>query len=169
MRLRFIRYLTLLLLAGGVALQSGQAQTMPRTVVGSAGSFYSNLQFGDLHFTVGEIAVSRYIDNGMELDEGFHRMFYDQLLVDAREIPALDWDVKLYPNPVSSRLYLEISIEQPVRVLLYNVYGQMVLHEEGIIRYGSLDLSALAAGAYWLRLLDEQGQQGIYQIQKVSF
>lgn len=169
MRLHFIRSLPALLLLSGMLCSAGlHAQSMTRSVVGSTGGYYDNLQFGDLHFTLGEVAVGRYIDNGMELDEGFHRMYY-QVFVSAEEVHADQWDVKIYPNPVADRLYLEIPDERPVHALLFNVYGQLVLSEEGIIQHGSLNIDQLPAGTYWLRLRDEQGEQGVYQIQKVSF
>ena len=40
-----------------------QAQDMPRQVVGNAGDYYQSVLFGNLHWTVGEIAVSRH-ENG---------------------------------------------------------------------------------------------------------
>jgi hypothetical protein len=142
------------------------AQDMPRTVIGSAGAYFDNLLFGDLHFTVGEIAVGRYL-NGMELAEGFHRVYYDVAVSSADPLPE-DWQVKLYPNPATERLILELSDSQPVAAQLFSNSGQMLLNQAGISQHAEFDLSQLPAGVYWLRLRGEDGRQGAFQVHKIK-
>jgi hypothetical protein len=167
MRLHLFRYLSTVLLVCCLAwTNAAYAQSMPRTVVGSTGGFLDHVTFGDLHYTVGEIAVSRYIENGMQLDEGFHQAYFD-IYVSAEEVPVMDWELKIFPNPVANRLYIQTPEEVPFKALLFNNLGQVVQMQEGMIQHGSLNVEDLPAGTYWLRLLDEQGRQGVYQIQKV--
>lgn len=143
------------------------AQDMPRTVIGNAGGYFDNLLFGDLHFTVGEIAVGRYL-NGMELGEGFHRAYYDIVVSAEAPLPE-DWQVKLYPNPTSERLILELSDGKPVTAQLFSNSGQVLLSREGISLHTEFDLSLLPAGVYWLRLRGEDGKHGVFQVQKINY
>lgn len=143
------------------------AQDMPRTVVGSAGDYYDNLIFGSLHFTVGEIAVARY-ENGLELGEGFHRVYYD-LIVDAEEILPQDWSVNVFPNPTTKDLRISLSTTAEVEAQLFSQNGQLVKQQEAILHEGSMDLSPLPAGTYILRLTDQDGRNGTFQILKIDY
>lgn len=142
------------------------AQDMPRTVVGSSGEYLDNLLFGTLNYTVGEIAVDRY-QTSMDLAEGFHRAYYD-LIVSNDNITPADWDVLVYPNPTAEYLKLELSnYEKLVHAQLYNSTGQLLLEQTDVNHETSFDILAFPAGTYWLRLIDEDGRQASFQIQKV--
>ena len=154
----------LLLLFGLSPPLSGQ--DMARSVVGNAGDYYENLLFGNLHFTVGEVAVSRF-QNGQELDEGFHRVYYDLVVKTDSPLPE-EWAVQVYPNPTTSFLRVELESFGTVRAQLFNGTGQAVLDIPHLQSGEELDLSLLPAGAYWLRLQDEEGRRGHFQVQKIA-
>jgi hypothetical protein len=148
------------------AISELSAQTMPRTVVSSSGEYLDNLLFGTLNFTVGEVAVNRY-QGAMDLAEGFHRVYYD-LVVSNEEVLPADWSVLVYPNPTTEYLKVEFSKQEDrVNAQLYSSTGQLILQQSDISYETELDLQALPAGTYWLRLIDETGRQGSFQIQKV--
>lgn len=144
-----------------------KAQDMPRTVIGSNGDYYDNLLFGSLHFTVGEVAVARY-QNGLELGEGFHRAYHD-LLVENKEILPLDWAVNVYPNPTTERIRITLPSTAVAEAQLYNQLGQLVHQQTDILSESELDMSQLPAGTYLLRLWDETGRQGTFQVLKVRY
>ncbi|MEM9928590.1 MAG: T9SS type A sorting domain-containing protein [Bacteroidota bacterium] len=143
------------------------AQDLPRTVVGSAGAFHDNLLFGDLHFTVGEVSVARYDTANGELDEGFHRGYFD-LVVRADEQLPPDWDVTIYPNPTTQYLQFRLPDEGSVHVQLFNSLGQLIQEIPATEFTRQMDLRAIPAGAYWLRMLDAEGRTASYQIQKMD-
>jgi len=141
-------------------------QDMPRTVVGSSGEYLDNLLFGTLNYTVGEIAVDRY-QTSMDLAEGFHRVYYD-LIVRNENITPTDWNVLVYPNPTAEWIKLELpEYDKLVHAQLYNSTGQLLLEQVDISYEANFDLLPFPAGTYWLRLIDEDGQQASFQVQKV--
>lgn len=144
------------------------AQDMPRTVVGSAGDYYDNLQFGTIHFTVGEVAVDRYTNATMELGEGFHRAYYE-LIVNSEDMLPTDWQVGIYPNPTTEEIRLQLPTDEPVTAQLYNAAGQLLFTQEELQNQSALDLRSLPAGTYILRLLDSTGRQGSFQVLKIKY
>lgn len=141
------------------------AQNMPRTVVGNAGDYYEALQFGNLHWTVGEVSVSLH-QNGLALHEGFHQVYYE-LVVHTEEV-APDWEVSIFPNPATDYLRVRFAEgEQAATAQLYGSTGQLLLKRENLQWEEEFDLSNLPAGSYWLRLLSEDGQHQSYKVLKV--
>jgi hypothetical protein len=141
------------------------AQDMPRTVFGNAGDYYTNLLFGDLHWTVGEVAVSRF-QNGVSLSEGFHQMYYE-LVVETREAASRDWAVRVFPNPTASHIQANWASDAPVQARLMAATGQELLREDRFQKGQQLDLTGLPPGAYFLQLRNPDGQQGTFRILKV--
>lgn len=141
------------------------AQDMPRAVFGNAGDYYTNLLFGDLHWTVGEVAVSRF-QNGVSLSEGFHQMYYE-LVVETREAASRDWAVRVFPNPTASHIQADWASDAPVQARLMAATGQKLLREDRFQKGQQLDLTGLPPGAYFLQLRNPDGQQGTFRILKV--
>lgn len=140
-------------------------QNMSRSVVGNAGDYYENLLFGNLHWTVGEVAISRF-QNSLELNEGFHQVYYDLVVKTSTPLPE-DWQVNVYPNPTAHFLRIELDDPLPVHAQLFSPTGQMIIDVPELHTGEELDLSQFPAGVYWLRLQDEEGRMGHYQIQKI--
>ena len=138
---------------------------MAKSVIGSAGDYYVQPLFGNIHWTVGEIAVSRF-DNELELGEGFHQTYFD-LLVHLPTL-AVDWEVKVFPNPTASHINIQIPEEEIITARLLAATGQLLQEHEQIQSSESFDLSLLPAGSYWLLLMNTKGQQQSFQIQKIN-
>ena len=143
-----------------------KAQDMPRTVIGNAGDYYEHALFGNLHWTLGEVAVSRF-QNGQELAEGFHQSYYD--LVVSTQSPLLpDWEVNIFPNPTAGILQIRLPEEEELIAQLFSNTGQLLLTEEGIKEQHAINMAELPAGAYWLQLLAKDGRKQSYQVQKIK-
>lgn len=141
------------------------AQNMPRTVVGNAGDYYEALQFGNLHWTVGEVAVSLH-QNGLELHEGFHQVYYE-LIVHTEEI-APNWEVSIYPNPTTDFLQLKFAEgEQAASAQVFGSTGQLLINRENLQWEEEFDLRDFPAGSYWIRLLAADGRQQTYKVIKM--
>lgn len=142
------------------------AQDISESVIGTSGSYYNNLLFGNLHFTVGEVAVSR-LEGDIILGEGFHRAYYD-LIVDTKEVLPDDWEVNIYPNPTAERVTVKLPTETATSVQLFNTNGQLMVAKENQTSLLDIDMSFYPAGIYWLKLNDSDGRQAFFQIQKIS-
>ena len=142
------------------------AQEMARTVVGNAGTYYDNLVFGDLHFTVGEIAVSN-LSGDFQLAEGFHHGYFD-LLVKTDEPIENAWQVAVYPNPTTELVNIQLPDEAVVTAQLWSTNGQLLQQQAQLRDRAVLDVSTLPAGSYWLRLVTSDGRHAsTYPIQKL--
>lgn len=142
------------------------AQDMPRTVVGSAGDYYQNILVGNLHWTVGEIAVSRY-ENGLELGEGFHQVYYDLLVQTAEELPE-EWEINVYPNPTTDWLEVRFPETETLFLKLFDIQGRLLADWGGISGEATLDVELYPEGVYLLQLQAEDGRQRTVKVLKVA-
>lgn len=142
------------------------AQEAARTVTGNAGDYYTNLQFGDLHWTVGEVAVSRF-QSGISLAEGFHRMYFE-LVVETQEVQPEDWQVRLFPNPTAAYLQAEWPSGQPVSAQLLSATGQPLKQINELYPGAPIDLTRLPAGTYFLQLEGGAHQRGTFRVLKIN-
>lgn len=75
----------------------------------------------------------------------------------AQNAPVKGGDIngfKLYPNPVTTgRVIIETSLNAPKRILIFDVFGNMVL-ETTILRK-ELSVSNLVSGVYVLRVFEK--------------
>lgn len=142
------------------------AQDIPRTVVGSAGDYYQNILVGNLHWTVGEIAVSRY-ENGLELGEGFHQVYYDLLVLTEEELPE-DWEISVYPNPTTAWLKVRFPQTETLAIKLFDLQGRLLANGGTLSGEATLDFDFYPAGVYLLQLQAEDGRQRTVKVMKVA-
>ena len=124
------------------------AQEISREVISIAGNEVSSGTV-QLSWTVGEVSVGTLGDNGTKLSIGFHQTF------DVNWLPELELSV--YPNPFLDRLEIQSNrLVDGGRILIFNQAGQLLFREQAswIERY-SLDLSRLASGMYFLKVISE--------------
>ncbi|MEM7573183.1 MAG: T9SS type A sorting domain-containing protein [Bacteroidota bacterium] len=124
-----------------------QAQDLTRTVVGSAGSYFSDINTGNLHWTVGEVAVD-YSVNGVVLAQGFHQGYYDLVLTSIWEAPELAIDLTVYPNPTVGQLIVEGSWDQGDRVRISDLLGRPIIETELAPERMDFELSSYPPGTY---------------------
>lgn len=74
----------------------------------------------------------------------------------------------LYPNPVASQLFVVSELGFEIAgVSVYDISGKIVLHPETETEQSvSIDVSTLAAGMYFLRVLDAHGHKRQYSFIK---
>lgn len=151
------------LLFGGTP--RADAQDMSRTVLGASGDYYNNFVFGDLHWTVGEVAVSRF-QSEITLSEGFHQMYYE-LVVETYEAPSPEWLIRVFPNPTAKYVQVNWASGGKVQSKLMTTTGQEILLEKQMRKGQQIDLTGLPAGTYFLQLRNSNGQRGTFRILKV--
>lgn len=160
------KYMLIFLGINALLLTAARAQDMPRTVVGSAGDYYQNILVGNLHWTVGEIAVSRY-ENGLELGEGFHQVYYDLLVQTAEELPE-EWAVSVYPNPTTDWLKVRFPETETLYLKLFDTQGRLLADWGAISGEATLDVDLYPEGVYLLQLQAEDGRQRTVKVLKVA-
>ncbi|MEL6391536.1 MAG: T9SS type A sorting domain-containing protein [Bacteroidota bacterium] len=139
------------LLAFGMQLQ---AQDMPRSVVGSAGAYFSNVNTGNLHWTVGEVAVD-YSVNGITLAQGFHQGYYDLVISSIFEAPELNLSLTAFPNPTMGQLTLEGTWDRGDRVQMTDLMGRPVIEAELDPNRMDFDMANYPNGVYLLSVSRE--------------
>ncbi|MEM8583532.1 MAG: T9SS type A sorting domain-containing protein [Bacteroidota bacterium] len=126
-----------------------QAQDMPRSVVGSAGTYFSNVNTGNLHWTVGEVAVD-YSVNGITLAQGFHQGYYDLVISSIYEAPELNLSLTAFPNPTMGQLTLEGSWDRGDRVRMTDLMGRPIIEAELAPERMDFDMVSQPSGVYLL-------------------
>ncbi len=143
-----------------------KGQEAPQTVIGNAGDYYEHPLFGNLHWTVGEIAVTRF-QNNLILGEGFHQVYYD-LVVKVDEPLPKDWVVEVYPNPTANQLHIRIPQGEEATMHLFSSSGQLMQSLAKFSIETAVQMQELPSGVYWLQLFDETGRSGSFQVQKIN-
>ncbi len=92
------------------------------------------------------------------------------VIIDGLATPGQDRPLRVYPNPVMNRLFLENpgSLDKEVTLNIYNVLGARVHHDRLSIPGGettSFDTGFLPQGVYWISL---SGQSGTVKLVKVK-
>lgn len=139
-----------------IAFTSSSAQSIEKDVVASAGG---DITVGGYSYvwTVGEAVIGSASPTGYIITEGFLPLSVDSA-VSVNIIVASDTKVKLYPNPVTSKLNLEVEQAQAtdlsVRVL--DVSGRAIRAMETLPTSTSfnhqIDLTSLPSGTYFVIL-----------------
>ena len=150
-------------------LSSFQAsgQSISHFVIGNAGSYAEDATIGNIHWTVGEIAVEQY-ENGLVLSQGFHQTYNDLLSTAIWELPQVELDLNVYPNPTSSWIYLKSDQIEPLQVVVTNVMGQVVIPRTVFAMDAQLDFSKLPGGMYLLTVFMDGQLVKTYKIQKTQ-
>jgi uncharacterized protein (TIGR02145 family) len=65
--------------------------------------------------------------------------------------------IKLYPNPSNSRITIESAEYQNTYLLVYNLFGEMVMHSVLTKSTNEIDISSLPKGVYILKITGERG------------
>lgn len=143
-----------------------QSQSLSRMVIGSAGSYHQNVVLGEVHFTVGEVAVSRY-EEEVILEEGFHNANY-KLFVSIENAPVDTWLANIYPNPTREFLVLDLPVDLVVDAQLFNELGQQLLYKKEMKSNDKLSMNTMPNGTYWLRLSNQSGVYKTFKILKIG-
>lgn len=126
-------------------------QDMPRSVIGSAGAFFSDPTVGTLHFTLGEIAVSSTTSD-LSLNRGFHQGYADLLSTSIWSAPEIQLAIEAYPNPTADRVTLTGDWESDDRLAVRDLFGRTLLERRLVLEQDQIDLSPYPPGTYLLTL-----------------
>jgi hypothetical protein len=139
----------------------GFGQVTSPSVVSSSGDSYSN---GNviMDYTLGEIVVEAYGSPTTILTQGFHQ----EILRITTEVVNIDIKTKVYPNPTTNFLIIELEKNVNADILVYDINGKIVIKDRlNNEQQKQLDFSFLKQGNYFLHINIAE-KQSVYQINK---
>ncbi|MEO0731489.1 MAG: T9SS type A sorting domain-containing protein [Bacteroidota bacterium] len=147
----FSRWVLTVLGTCGLALCL-HGQELSRSVVGSAGTYFSAVNVGNIHWTLGEVAVDR-TQNGLTLERGFHHGLYNLLSTSTWTAPEVQLDLQVFPNPTADRLHLSGDWVAGDELHLSDLLGRRMLHQSLPPERAELTLATYPPGTYLLTIV----------------
>ena len=138
------------------ALMIGAAQdaTYFNQVIGSTGRFA--VQNGRSYaYTVGEVVIPTVTSGNQVLTQGFHQPEHTRI-VSVGNPDLTDWDIRVFPNPVSDLLTIQFSTAKgsSLGATVVDVVGKVVLTDQPVSAGSLLDCRAWQPGVYFVILTD---------------
>ena len=133
--------------------------TSPTLISNSGGSFATNTVIMD--FSIGELAIQT-LQNNEILTQGFHQ----EVLKIGTLINELEILTKIYPNPTSKLLFIELKKESDGDILMYDIKGKLVLQDKfQNQKIKQLDISTFSPGNYLLHI-NVANKNSVFKIEK---
>ena len=133
--------------------------TSPTLISNSGGSFATNTIIMD--FSIGELSVQT-LQNNEILTQGFHQ----EVLKIGTLINELEILTKIYPNPTSKLLFIELKKESDGDILMYDIKGKLVLQDKfENQKIKQLDISTYSPGNYLLHI-NVANKNSVFKIEK---
>ena len=124
--------------------------------------------------SIREVTVPEVEFNDLEPNSGYHvqvkarcylqlesefsdAVYFQTLPEDTVGVADYGMAVSLYPNPTTGRLTIQDSREPLRRIVIYDIYGNMLQTKDVNENQMELDVSRLAAGMYMIRIETEKG------------
>ena len=125
---------------------------------------------GSVSYTVGQVAVQSIEASAASLTEGVQQP-YEIQTVGVDNYPAITLNAAVYPNPTADRIVLEINNvetfhETSLQAMLFNANGQHIQTVNVVGLQTTINMSALAAGTYYLRVTADQQTLKIFKVVK---
>lgn len=149
----------LLLLFGTVALYAQQGNP-------SAGGDVANAT-GSASYSVGQIGYTVATGSNGSVAQGVQQAFEFSTL-GADNFPKINMEMKVYPNPTTSSLYLKIedTTLKNLHYQLYDASGKLVKKDNIKSAETLIDLSTKTAGIYLLIVADASSKLKSFKIIK---
>lgn len=140
-------------------------QTLETQVLNTTGGFSQNQNSSiSLEFNVGEIAINKHQNSWITITEGVIQPKND--INTSTENTLQEFDISIYPNPMTSYLVIEPKEVEIQNIRLYNLLGQELLSQSF---QPNLNIGHLTAGNYLLELIDKNKRVvGRYSLVKIN-
>jgi hypothetical protein len=146
--------LTTLVWLCALVIGAAQDATYFNQVIGSTGRFA--VQNGRSYaYTVGEVVIPTVTSGNQVLTQGFHQPEQTRI-VSVGNPDLTDWDIRVFPNPVSDLLTIQFSTAKgsSLRATVVDVVGKVVLTDQPVSAGSLLDCRAWQPGVYFVILTD---------------
>jgi len=139
----------------------GLGQVTTPSVISSSGNSYSNGGV-NMDYTLGEIVVETHSNSTTILTQGFHQ----GVLKVNTSVENFDIKTKVYPNPTTNFLIVELEKNVNADILVYDINGKIVIKDRlNNEQQKQLDFSFLKQGNYLLHI-NIADKKSVYQINK---
>ena len=139
----------------------GFGQVTSPSVISSSGGSYSNGNI-IMDYTLGEIVVETHTNSTTILTQGFHQ----GVLEVSTEVVNIDIKTKVYPNPTTNFLIIELEKNVNADILVYDINGKLVIKDRlNNEQQKQLDFGFLKQGNYLLHI-NIADKKSVYQINK---
>ena len=146
----------------------GFGQITSPSVISSSGNSYNNGGV-NMDYTLGEIVVETFQPTVTPLPltytiltQGFHQ----GILKVTISVENIDIKTKVYPNPTTNFIIIELEKNVNADILVYDINGKLVLKDKlNDENQKQFDFSFLKQGNYFLHI-NLADKQSVYQINK---
>ena len=139
----------------------GFGQVTTPSVISTSGNSYNNGGV-NMDYTLGEIVIETFSNNANILTQGFHQ----GILKVNTSVENIDIKTKIYPNPTTNFIIIELEKNVNAELLVYDINGKIVIKDKlNDERQKQLDFSFLNQGNYILHI-NIADKQSVYQINK---
>ena len=139
----------------------GFGQITSPSVISSSGNSYNNGGV-NMDYTLGEIVVETQTNTTTILTQGFHQ----GVLKVNTSVENIDIKTKVYPNPTTNFIIIELEKNVNADILVYDINGKLVLKDKlNDENQKQFDFSFLKQGNYFLHI-NLADKQSVYQINK---
>jgi hypothetical protein len=137
-------------------------QVTSPSLISSSGDSYSNNNV-NMDFSIGEIVIETHQNNEI-LTQGFHQ----EILKIHTGVSELDLVTKVYPNPTSDFVIVELENDNTAEILIYDINGKLMMTDKlDNERIKQFDFSKFSQGNYLL-YINIKDKRDIYKIQKIK-
>lgn len=144
-----------LLLAGGLFFTCS-AQSLLSEVIGSAGDYSESSSGSNLHWTVGEIAISNYEQENTILSEGFHQTYLDDYINAVWESPENNFSISVLPNPAQNWIIIDSEHPDQLQFNIFNLNGQKLISAQTVANgKKEVNIQNLPAGMYLISISED--------------
>ena len=135
-------------------------QVTSPTLISNSGGTFSNPSV-IMDFSIGELATQT-LQNNEILTQGFHQ----EILKIGTLVHELDILTKIYPNPTTKLLFIELKEESDGDILMYDIKGKLVLQDKfQNQKIKQLDISTFSPGNYLLHI-NISNKTSVFKIEK---
>lgn len=155
---RFI--LTTLMWLSVLYIGTAQDATLFNQVIGSTG--HIGVQQGQSYaYTVGEVVIVTVGSDNRTLTQGFHQPEQTRI-VSVGDPDFANWDISVYPNPVSEALTVRYSTDKGalLTATVVDLVGKVIIQNQPLADPdgSTLDCRSWQPGVYFLILTDPVGR-----------
>ncbi len=116
------------------------------------------------YISIGEPMSTEIANGDIMISQGFLQVTILGNTVSTEE--ALDLDIKVFPNPTTSYLQVELEHYEDVKYTLIDQMGRIIEQAEISDYLTTVDVSDYAEGIYYLQLFTAAKESKIVKIQK---
>jgi hypothetical protein len=137
-------------------------QVTSPSLISSSGDSYSNNNI-NMDFSIGEVVIETH-QNTEILTQGFHQ----EILKINTGLSELNLVTKVYPNPTSDFVIVELENDNNGEILIYDINGKLMISDKlDNERIKQFDFSKFSQGNYLLHI-NIKDKRDIYKIQKIK-